>query len=125
MHREPAVKPEDNSRPDRLSIAMLSIHSSPLGPLGAKNTGGMSIVIREAALALGALGHRIDIYTAAPAGRLERVVQLGKNVRLIHLDHTPNGQISKSAMFSHLERYFDSLNAFVAAQDAPTLADSQ
>jgi D-inositol-3-phosphate glycosyltransferase len=78
----------------------------------------MSIVIRETAQALGAQGHRIDIYTAAPAGGLERVVQLGKNVRLIHLDHKSGEKISKSALFSHLPRYYDALNAFVAAEDA-------
>ena len=111
------MKPLDKSRLGHLSIAMLSIHSSPLGPLGAKNTGGMSIVIRETALALGALGHRVDMYTAAPAGRLERVVQLRKNVRLIHLNHDPHGQISKSGLFPHLPWYYDALNAFVKAED--------
>lgn len=94
---------------------MLSIHSSPLGPLGAKNTGGMSVVICETALALGALGYWVDIFTAAPAGRRERVVALSGNVRLIHLNHDSRGQVPKSELFQHLPRYYDELNAFVAA----------
>ena len=100
----------------RPTIAMLSIHSSPLGPLGAKNTGGMSVVVRETALALGALGHRVDIYTAASAGNLKQVVALSGNVRLIHLNCGPREPIPKSAQFRHLPKYYDELKAFVAAE---------
>ena len=95
---------------------MLSIHSSPLGPLGAKNTGGMSVVIRETALALAVLGCRVDIYTAAPSGRRKRFVDLSENVRLIHLDNGSGGQIPKSELFHHLPMYYDKLNAFVASE---------
>ena len=38
---------------EQLKIAMLSVHSSPIGDLGTKNTGGMSVYIREAAQELG------------------------------------------------------------------------
>ena len=46
-----------------LNIAMLSIHSSPLGELGKRNNGGMSVYILELAAELEKLGHRIDIFT--------------------------------------------------------------
>ena len=35
--------------PMRLKIAMLSIHSSPIGNLGTRDTGGMSVYVREMA----------------------------------------------------------------------------
>jgi D-inositol-3-phosphate glycosyltransferase len=70
------------SRP--LNIAMLSIHSSPLGELGTIHTGGMSIYIRELAFELASLGHTIDIFTCAGTNGHEPVVQLAQNVRLIH-----------------------------------------
>ena len=44
-------------------IAILSLHSCPLGNLGAKDTGGMSVYIREAATELAKLGFEIDIFT--------------------------------------------------------------
>ncbi|MEE9555803.1 MAG: hypothetical protein V3V76_00970, partial [Candidatus Adiutricales bacterium] len=47
----------------KLSIAMLSIHSSPIGKLGTNDTGGMSVFIHETARQLAARGHSIDIFT--------------------------------------------------------------
>ena len=38
-----------------LRIAMLSVHSCPVGELGTKDTGGMSVCIRELAREMGAL----------------------------------------------------------------------
>ena len=64
-----------------LHIAMLSIHSSPIGPLGTQDSGGMSVYIRELARWLGKSGHRIDIFTYVPG----KDQFLYPNVRLIHL----------------------------------------
>ena len=44
-------------------IAMLSLHSSPLGDLGTSDTGGLSVYVREVAGQLGARGHRVDLFT--------------------------------------------------------------
>jgi D-inositol-3-phosphate glycosyltransferase len=52
-------------RSDKLKIAMLSVHSCPVGKLGSKDTGGMSVYIRELARELGQRGHTVDIYTRA------------------------------------------------------------
>jgi D-inositol-3-phosphate glycosyltransferase len=43
-----------------LRIAMLSVHSCPLGQLGGRDTGGMNVYVRELASALGEQGHRVD-----------------------------------------------------------------
>lgn len=57
-------------RCDQLRIAMLCLHSSPIGALGSRDTGGMSVYVRELALALGARGDRVDIYTqGSPSDR--------------------------------------------------------
>jgi D-inositol-3-phosphate glycosyltransferase len=37
----------------QLKIAMLSVHSCPLGKLGGEKTGGMSVYIRELCRELG------------------------------------------------------------------------
>jgi len=39
--------------PQQLKIAMLSVHSCPLGLLGGRDTGGMNVYIRELAQELG------------------------------------------------------------------------
>lgn len=70
----------------KLHIAMLSIHSSPLGELGARDTGGMSVYIRELSLRLGGKGHQVDIFTARILPENQSSLWLEDGVRLIHIE---------------------------------------
>ena len=67
-----------------LKIAMLSIHSCPLGKVGGENTGGMSVYIRELGRELGRRGHLVDVYTRIHEPIHDQVEELGENARLIH-----------------------------------------
>jgi D-inositol-3-phosphate glycosyltransferase len=90
-----------------LRIAMFCIHSSPLGPLGTQDTGGMSVYVRELAKWLGHWGHRVDIfsYTGTQAGTL----QLYPNVRLVLLV-PPNGRrVTKAQLPRHLDTVFNAI----------------
>lgn len=95
-----------------LTVAVLSIHSSPVGPLGTRDTGGMSVYVRELARELGRLGHRIDIFTRSTAAGPTPVVALAPNVRLIHLDGGPPGVVAKRSLPTHLPELARSLDAF-------------
>jgi len=64
---------------------MFSIHSSPTGDLGTKDTGGMSVYVRELVQELGSRGHHVDIYTRNCENSKHTIIKLHKNVRLIHL----------------------------------------
>jgi D-inositol-3-phosphate glycosyltransferase len=97
---------------NKLRIAMLSAHSSPLGKLGSKDTGGMSVYVRELSRELGRRGHMVDIYTRHNRSAHDRVVELHKNVRLIHLRLGENQYISKAEMYPHLEGFFRQLEQF-------------
>ncbi len=70
---------------EQLRIAMLSAHSCPVGHLGAKDTGGMSVYIRELARELGKQGHLVDVFTRVHDPKDRQVYELGQNARLIHL----------------------------------------
>lgn len=95
-----------------LKIAMLSVHSSPVGELGAKDTGGMSVYVREVARQLGRQGHSVDIYTRLNDSEPEQIAQLYENVRLIHLRAGDAGQLSKLALYPYLDEFFKELEAF-------------
>ena len=71
---------------DQLKIAILSVHSCPIGNLGAKDTGGMSVYIRELSHELGKQGHQVDIYPRIHDPKDKLVYDIGCNSRLIHLD---------------------------------------
>ena len=97
---------------EKLKIAMLSVHSSPVGELGAKDTGGMSVYVREVARELGNRGHLVDIYTRLNGPGQKQIAQLYDNVRLIHLNAGDNGHINKLALYAHLDEFFKELEAF-------------
>lgn len=86
----------------KLSIAMFSVHSSPVGELGTNDTGGMSVCIRELAREMGRRGHRVDIYTRLSDAQCQEVVDLYENVRLIHLKAGSVEYLPKSTIYSHL-----------------------
>jgi len=95
-----------------LRIAMLSAHSCPVGKLGTRDTGGMSVYIRELACELGKLGHTVDIYTRVHDPEDRQIYELGPNARLIHLRAGEDEEIHKLAVYSHLPDFVDSLEAF-------------
>lgn len=97
---------------DQLQIAMFSIHSSPIGELGTKDTGGMSVYIRELARQLGARGHCIDIFTRLNGSKHNQIIDLDDNVRLIHLSAGNNGYVHKLALYYYLSDFLRALQQF-------------
>lgn len=92
-----------------LRIAMLSLHSSPIGELGTRDTGGMSVYIRELARELGRRGHRVDIYTRLFASTYRPSTELYKNVRLVHLQAGTNAHLSKLDLYPYIADFFRDL----------------
>ncbi|MDP3879467.1 MAG: glycosyltransferase [Dehalococcoidales bacterium] len=95
----------------KLRIAMLSVHSCPVGTLGAKDTGGMSVHIRELAGKLGKQGHTVDIYTRVHDPKDPQIVNLGQNARLIHL-RAGDEEIDKLAVYTCLPDFVENLESF-------------
>lgn len=91
-------------------IAMLSIHSSPLGPLGTRDTGGMSVYIRELCQWLGAHGHTVDIFTCA--GTSPGEVSIAPNVRLVRLPVRFEMPIATARLQSAVENVFEALEVY-------------
>lgn len=98
----------------KLRIAILSAHSCPVGDLGAKDTGGMSVYIRELARELGKLGHTVDVFTRIhdPADPLEE--PMGENARLIHLKAGKKATIRKIDVYRSLHEFIQNLETYWA-----------
>lgn len=95
-----------------LKIAMLSVHSCPVGELGTKDTGGMSVYIRELARELGKRGHWVDIYTRIHDPKDRIIIELGEYARLIHLKAGDNGDMKKLAIYPYLADFAFALESF-------------
>ncbi len=96
----------------QLRIAMISAHSCPVGKLGTKDTGGMSVYIREIACELGKLGHSTDVYTRVHDPQDHQIYELNQNARLIHLRAGEDEEIHKLAVYSHLPAFVNNLESF-------------
>ncbi|HEX75195.1 MAG TPA: glycosyltransferase family 1 protein [Dehalococcoidia bacterium] len=96
----------------QLKIAMFSAHSCPVGKLGAKDTGGMSVYIRELAHELGKWGHSVDIYTRVHDPRDPQIINLGQKARLIHLMAGGDEEINKLVVYSYLPEFTCNLENF-------------
>jgi len=83
-----------------------------VGKLGAKDTGGMSVYVLELARELGKCGHLVDIYTRVHDPKDKQIIELGHNVRLIHLKAGRNGEMHKLAVYPHLPDFAGKLENF-------------
>ncbi len=95
-----------------MNIAILSIHSCPLGRLGSKDTGGMSVYIRELARELGKRGHHVDVFTRSHDPDDNQIVSLGINARLIHLKVGEIREIPKLDVYPYLAEFASAVDDF-------------
>lgn len=103
--------------PEQLKIAMISIHSCPIGKLGGKDTGGMNVYIVEFARELGRKGHMVDIYTRVHQSEHEQLVNIGQNVRLIHLETGGDEEIPKMEIYPYLQKFAGDVENFRQSND--------
>ncbi len=100
-------------------IAMISMHTSPLAPLGGKKTGGMNVYIRELAQELGKRGIAVDIFTRRTSLEEPLIdLTLGENVRVIYLTAGAIQPLSPEEQFAHLSEFTARLMAFATRHNA-------
>ena len=95
-----------------MKIAMLAAHSCPVGELGAKDTGGMSVYIRELARELSKQGHTVDVYTRVHDPADPIMEGLGEGARLIHVKAGQEARINKLEVFGYLPEFISNLENF-------------
>jgi D-inositol-3-phosphate glycosyltransferase len=95
------------------SIAMLSVHTSPLDKPGCnKDAGGMNVYIHELARELGNSQVTIDIFTRQTNTHQPHIFQLTPNVRVIHVKAGPTSPISKHDLHQYLPDFTQHIEEF-------------
>ncbi len=99
-------------------IALLSVHTSPLAPMGGAKTGGMNVYIRELSRELGRQGLSVDIFTRR-SSRMEPAVDasIGENVRVIYLEAGPPQPLSPDEQYDYLSEFSANLMAFATLEN--------
>lgn len=99
------------------SVAMLSVHTSPLDTPGRnKDAGGMNVYIHELARELGNSQVTIDIFTRQTKTHQPHIVQLTRNVRVIHIKAGPISPISKHELHQFLPEFRRHIEEFQLRQ---------
>ncbi len=95
------------------SVAMLSVHTSPLDMPGrTRDAGGMNVYIQQLARELGQSQNTIDIFTRRTNEHSPHIVQLTPHVRVIHIQAGPSALISKHDLYQLLPVFAQRINEF-------------
>lgn len=87
-------------------IGILTVHTSPLAPMGGKKTGGMNVYIRELAQEFGSRGIAVDIFTRRVSPQSPEVDDtLGFGVRVININAGPMTALDPDAVYPHLSQF--------------------
>jgi len=93
-------------------IAMFSIHSDPLAPLGSQESGGQNIYIYSLVKELDKKGLQVDVFTRWDEAHKKSVAAIGKRSRVIRLKGGPCRYVSKGHLFDFFPELYDNfLNA--------------
>ena len=93
-------------------LAVLSMHTDPLAPLGGDFTGGMNVYVREVAKALASHEIHMDIFTRLESDSSEREVPLADGARLIRIEAGPREKMDKDAQVEWVDAFAEGILAF-------------
>jgi D-inositol-3-phosphate glycosyltransferase len=95
------------------SVAMLSVHTSPLDTPGrTRDAGGMNVYMHQLARELGHSQNTIDIFTRRTNEHSPHIVQLTPNVRVIHIKAGPSAPIHKHDLYQYLPAFAQRIDEF-------------
>lgn len=100
------------------SVAMLSVHTSPLDlPGRTKDAGGMNVYMRELAKALADRTITVDIFTRWTDPSLPQIVYLAPHVRVIHLQAGPIAPVHKHDLYQYIHAFVHAAESFRATEE--------
>lgn len=95
------------------SIAMLSMHTSPLDmPGSTRDAGGLNVYINQLTRELGQSQNVIDIFTRRTNKHIPKIVQIAPQVRVIHIQAGPSAPIPKYELYQYLTDFTQYIDEF-------------
>jgi D-inositol-3-phosphate glycosyltransferase len=100
------------------SLAVLSLHTSPLAQPGAGDSGGMNVYVRELVAALAQAGVRSEVYVRRASPDLPDVVDVEPGFRVVHVDAGPP-DLAKEQLPEVVDAYADAVGAHLRRAGGP------
>ncbi len=114
------IRSTSRSLPRALRVAVFSYHTSPLAPLGARDTGGLNVYVREVARELAERGHWTDVFTRRTSSDEPAVEPITEGptpfARLVRVPAGPPAQLDKEALPAHVDAFADGVAAFARGE---------
>lgn len=101
-----------------MRIAQSCYHTSPLAPLGGRQTGGMNVYVRELSRELARAGHEVDVFTRREAPDAPETETLAPGLRLVRVDAGPPAPLPKEALPPFIPAFADGMARFAASAGA-------
>lgn len=111
-------RPSDRAGPLPDSVALLSVHTSPLAQPGVGDGGGLNVFVSTLASQLCANGIAVDVFTRATGADLPPTVRLHDGVAVHHIEAGPP-TLRKDDLASHLCAFY------LAVANHPALDSAQ
>jgi D-inositol-3-phosphate glycosyltransferase len=93
------------------SLAVLSMHTSPLAQPGTGDGGGMNVYVRELSAALARTGVECDVYTRAWSDTLPATIRVEPGLRVHHVPSGPLAPVPKEALPGLVEEFTEGVLA--------------
>lgn len=103
-------------RPERQSIALISVHGDPSADIGKEEAGGQNVYVREVGEALARLGWQVDLFTRLTDPDAPAIVPHGPHCRTIRLEAGPVAFVPRDELFDHLPEFVDAFERFQNAE---------
>ncbi len=98
-----------------MRVALLTMHSCPLGLAGERDTGGMNVYVTELARELESRGYCVDIFTRYHTPRDPEIVPIGNKTRVVHVPAGPP-EAKKDALPAYVDQFVNAVQAFIARE---------
>jgi len=100
------------------SLAVLSLHTSPLVQPGSGDSGGMNVYVRELVAALAQAGVRSEVYVRRWADDLPEVVDVEPGFRVVHVPAGPV-DLAKEDLPEVMDEFTDRVGRHLRRQGGP------
>ena len=90
---------------ERLRIALISEHASPLAVTGGVDAGGQNIYVNHVGRTLARAGHQVDVFTRRDDAALPPVVHVRPGLRVIHVPAGPPRFVPKERLLPHMAEF--------------------
>jgi D-inositol-3-phosphate glycosyltransferase len=102
------------------SLAVLSLHTSPLTQPGTGDSGGMNVYVRELVGSLAQAGVRSEVYVRRTSPDQPDVVDVEPGFRVVHVD-AGHQELAKEGLGEVLDAYTDAVAAHLRRSGGPDL----